>query len=96
MGWYRIAQAKYPRVIAERVFEGEEKSRWPNYICLETSQKNGPVDAVNVVYYRDIETGEECGDFFFENVEEAIFWCSEALEISKGEFIFFSPFLKLD
>lgn len=96
MSWYRIAAANYPLARAKRVFLGEPENRWPRYVAFETDNKDTTPCAVNVVYYRDIDAGTECGDFFFESVEEALIWCREALEIPENEFQFFDPFVQLD
>ena len=48
------------------------------------------IEAVNVVYYFDLEKEIECGDFFFANVSEALNWCDSALGLKSTAFNIFS------
>jgi hypothetical protein len=91
MVWYRIAYASYPQDIAQHVFAGEPTDRWPNFVSLETSKLSSPITSVNVVYYKDMDAGDECGDFFFTSVREALDWCCNELQLDLKSFIFFDP-----
>jgi len=96
MSWFRLAQADYPEELRVSIFAEEGDTRRPTAIALETSQNKREPDAINVVYYFDIETGEECGDFFFESIDEAVNWCADKLKIARESFEFFEPFRDID
>jgi hypothetical protein len=94
MAWYRIAIADYPEHLRNAEFASEPDNRTPRIVALETGQvfhDLNETNAVNVVYYFDVERDIECGDFFFEGVTEALAWCSEALKINDTAFRFLNP-----
>lgn len=95
MAWYRIAVADYPVELGQDVFCGEPNERIPRHIALETSSSAEAPKSVNLIYYIDVE-GEECGDFHFESIQEALDWSKETLKLERCDFKFYEPFLAME